>query len=73
MQIGPHSDCAVAMQVLQDLSNGRWSAPGSDVVTEAGSAITFNCGKLGADAHGVPAYLCTSPGDPQDWFKFYFT
>ena len=74
-ELGPHADCAVEQQVLQDLSNGRWNAPGSDTVIEGGNTITFNCVVIGnaGGSSQAPIYSCTSQSDTQDWFKFSFT
>jgi hypothetical protein len=76
MQIGPHSDCAVAQEVANDLAQGVWSAPGSDTVSNGASKITFNCSVVGQDnsqAAQPAIYSCVSESDPQDWFKFEFT
>jgi len=76
MNIGPHSDCFVARQVMIDLAQGTWSAPGSDTVSEGSSIITFDCSTIGQDDTQdaePPIYRCVSQGDPQDWFEFEFT
>ncbi|MBV9425803.1 MAG: hypothetical protein JOZ98_23050 [Solirubrobacterales bacterium] len=76
MEVGPHSDCAVAQQVAADLAQGMWSAPGSDTVSEGGNTITFNCSLIGHDqsqASQPGIYSCVSARDPQDWFEFAFT
>jgi hypothetical protein len=77
MEIGPHSDCFVAQHVEIDLSQGTWSAPGADTVTEGSSTITFDCSTIGPDNNTQeaqsPIYRCVSQGDPQDWFEFEFT
>lgn len=76
MEVGPHSDCAVAQQVAGDLAQGMWSAPGSDTVSEGGDTITFNCSLIGHDqtqASQAGIYSCVSEHDSQDWFEFEFT
>lgn len=76
MEIGPHSDCALAQQVASDLAQGVWSAPGTDTVTEGGSTITFTCMQLGTDYSQTAQpgiYSCSSQSDPDDWFEFEFT
>jgi hypothetical protein len=75
MEIGPHSDCALAQQVASDLAQGVWSAPGTDTVTEGGSTITFTCMQLGTDYSQTAEpgiYSCSSQSDPDDWFEFEF-
>jgi hypothetical protein len=76
MEVGPHSDCAVAQQVARDLAQGTWSAPGSDTVSVGTNAITFNCSLVGRDqsqASQPGIYWCVSARDSQDWFEFEFT
>jgi hypothetical protein len=76
MEVGPHSDCALAQRVAGDFARGVWSAPGSDTVSDGGNTITFNCSLVGQDysqAAQPGIYSCVSQADPQDWLKFEFT
>jgi hypothetical protein len=71
MLIGPDSDCSVAEQVSNDLSNGNVAGTSfSDTVTDNanepatdGQTITFGCSYTGNYYH------CGSR-DQQDWFDF---
>jgi hypothetical protein len=76
MEIGPHSDCFVALKVAGDLAQGVWSAPGSDTVPEGSSTLTFDCSLIGQDSSqsaqpGI--YKCVGHGDSEDWFEFEST
>lgn len=75
MEIGPHSDCTVALAAVRDLADGVWTAPGTDIVSDGGSMLTFSCSVVGREATGAtaPIYRCVDTGDRQDWFKFAFT
>ena len=77
-EIGPDSDCSVAEQVANDVSNGSVSINDfafTDTVTDnanysatqTGATITFNC--QAPDGPGTD-YSCTSTQDPKDFFAW---
>jgi Domain of unknown function (DUF4352) len=80
VEVGLHSDCSVAEQVVTDITNGAASVPGSDTVTDnanepgeqLGQTITFNCSDVGpaSDTASGEYVKCISSDDPADCFEF---
>ena len=69
MNVGPHSDCNVAVKVDDDINAGSFTLPRTDTVTEGGRTITFSCSSIGQDTAGNNVVECSSATDSLDWFE----